>query len=103
MRILIAPNYFKGSLSAIQVADIISDALKSVHPDITTIKAPLADGGDGTIEAVHLAQSGELINTRIHDPLERPIESNWLKLPDLTAIIPLLQQLMEWESLLMLL
>ena len=87
MKVLIAPNYFKGSLSAIQVADIISDALKSVHPDIIAIKAPLADGGDGTIESIHLAQGGELINTRIHDPLERPIDSKWLKLVDLTAII----------------
>ncbi|HBH19192.1 MAG TPA: glycerate kinase, partial [Cyanobacteria bacterium UBA9579] len=87
MKVLIAPNYFKGSLSAIQAADIISDALKLVYPDIITIKAPLADGGDGTVEAVHLAQGGELLNTRIHDPLDRPIDSKWLKLPNLTAII----------------
>ena len=88
MKVLIAPNYFKGSLSAVKAADIIFNALKLVCPDITTIVCPLADGGDGTIEAVHMVQDGSLMHIKVHDPLYRIIESSWLMIDKYpTAII----------------
>ncbi|MDD3013949.1 MAG: glycerate kinase [Candidatus Gastranaerophilales bacterium] len=86
MKILVAQNYFKGSLSALNAADIISSALKSLNSDLFIIKCPLADGGDGTIESIYSATGGELINTTVNDPLFRKIDAIWLK-QGKTAII----------------
>lgn len=88
MKILIAPNYFKGSLSATNAANIIADAIKTINKDIVTVKCPLADGGDGTIHAIHSVKDGKIINTQVNDPLNRKIHSSWLLLENnSTAII----------------
>jgi len=79
MKILVAPNYYKGSLSALNATDTISNALKSKYRDIAVIKCPLADGGDGTLEAVYAASGGEFITACVNDPLFRKIDSVWLR------------------------
>lgn len=51
MRVVIAPDKFKGSLSASSVAEAISEGLKARYPDVETLQIPIADGGEGTIDA----------------------------------------------------
>ena len=88
MKILIAPDSFKESLSAIAVADSIEKGILNFNPDIKCIKIPLSDGGEGTVEAILAATGGRKVKTRVKDPLMRDIESFWGLLPDdRTAVI----------------
>ena len=81
-RVVIASDSFKGSLSSAQVADSIEQGLKSVCPDIECIKLSVADGGEGTVEALMDSLGGELIKCRVHDPLMRSIDASYVILGD---------------------
>ena len=88
MRIVIAPDSFKECLSATQVAFAISEGIrKTVHEtEISCI--PVADGGEGTVEALVTATSGRIVQTPSVDALNRPIQSFYGILGDgKTAII----------------
>jgi glycerate 2-kinase len=74
MRIVIAPNAFKECLSAPDVAEAIAQGVKCSCPDAEIIKVPLADGGDGTAEALVAARGGQMINMTASDPLMRPVD-----------------------------
>ncbi len=76
-RVIIAPDSFKGSLSSTQVADSIERGIKSVNPAIETLKFPIADGGEGTTEALVGSLGGEYRTTKVCDPLMRPIEARY--------------------------
>jgi glycerate kinase len=77
MRIAIAPNAFKGSLTAAQAADCIERGLRAALPDCQFVKVPVADGGDGTARAVVDATGGRWVSCAAHDPLGRPITSGF--------------------------
>ncbi|MGH8385789.1 MAG: glycerate kinase [Pseudomonas sp.] len=88
MKIVIAPDSFKDSLSAQGVADAIALGLAEVWPDAQLIKCPMADGGEGTVESVLAACNGELRRTEVRGPLGSPVNAAWGWLPDShTAII----------------
>jgi glycerate kinase len=88
MKIVIAPDSFKDSLSAQAVADAIANGLAEVWPDAQLIKCPMADGGEGTIEALLAACNGELKKARVSGPLGEAIDAHWGWLPGShTAII----------------
>ncbi|WP_210639272.1 glycerate kinase [Pseudomonas sp. Tri1] len=88
MKIIIAPDSFKDSLSAQGVADAIAQGLAQVWPDAQLIKCPMADGGEGTVESVLAACNGEWRRTRVRGPLGVAVEARWGWLPDSrTAII----------------
>ena len=88
MRILIATDSFKESLSAIEVADSIESGILHFRKDVDCVKIPLADGGEGTVEAVLNAVGGSKIPVRVKDPLMRDIDGFWGQLPDKkTAIL----------------
>lgn len=88
MKILIAPDKFKGSLSALKVAEFIEKGIKKVDPAYITEKVPMADGGEGTVESLIDATKGTLIKTVVKDPLLRDIESFYGILGDgKTAVI----------------
>lgn len=59
MRILIAPDSFKGSLTAREVADNIEKGILKVYPAAEIYKLPLADGGEGTVDALIYARNGK--------------------------------------------
>lgn len=86
MNILIAPGAFKHSLSANQAAAAIQSGLQQALPDATFTLLPIADGGNGTLDA-WLAQGGERITTTVNDPLMRPIQADYGILPDGTTAI----------------
>jgi len=88
MKIVIAPDSFKDSLSAQGVADAIAGGLAQVWPDAQLIKCPMADGGEGTVEAVLAACDGQWRENRVRGPLGAAVEARWGWLPQSsTAII----------------
>src|SRR5437667_12383681 len=78
MNILIAPDKFKGSLSARQVAENIAFGIRDVIPDVQIEIAPVADGGEGTAEVICNARGGEWVTCRAHGPLGNPIEARYV-------------------------
>ncbi|WP_072968489.1 glycerate kinase [Thermoanaerobacter uzonensis] len=88
MKILIAPDKFKGSLSAFEVANNIEKGILKVFPKAVIEKVPMADGGEGTVESLVDATGGKIIKTNVKDPLFRDIESFYGILGDgKTAVI----------------
>lgn len=78
MKILLATNYLKGSLSALKTAQIIKRALLKIDPKTHIDIIPIADGGDGTLEAIQTAVNSTKKTSSVLDPLQRPIKANWL-------------------------
>ncbi len=88
MRILIAPDSYKNALSALEVATSLKAGLFKVFPEAEFEILPMADGGEGTVEALIDATQGEIIKTTVHDPLMRPVESSFGITGDgITAVI----------------
>jgi len=77
MRIAIAPNAFKGSLTASQAADSIERGIGRAMPDCTMVKIPMADGGDGTVLAIVEATGGRRVKCSACDALGRKIRSTF--------------------------
>src|SRR4051812_9166714 len=71
MKILIAPDKFKGCLSAAEVADAIAAGLRSVDPEIDLDLCPMADGGEGTVSALVAATGGRIVSHKVTGPLPR--------------------------------
>jgi glycerate kinase len=91
VHVLIAPAPFKGSLSAAAAAEAMVEgahraAQELGHP-LELDVVPLADGGEGTVDAVQRARGGTLRHARVRDPLGRPIEAAYLLLDDGTAVL----------------
>lgn len=77
MHIVIAPDSYKESLPAIEVANVIKRAFLNSFPEATYSLLPLADGGEGTVEAILFAKSGVAYQTIVLDPLLREVEASW--------------------------
>lgn len=77
MKIVIAPDSFKESLSAAEVAAAIAAGLGEVWPQAELLCRPMADGGEGTVEAVIAAVGGERRETRVRGPLGEPVAAHW--------------------------
>ncbi|MBQ7618462.1 MAG: glycerate kinase [Desulfovibrio sp.] len=75
MRILIAPDSFKESLSALEVATAIEKGFKAVLPNAEYLKVPMADGGEGTALAVLAATAGTCQKVKVKGPLEEEVDS----------------------------
>lgn len=82
MKIVIAPAAFKGSLSPLQATRAIDLGVRSALPSAETVLAPVADGGDGTLEAVQHAQGGTAHEAVVSGPLGRPVRASWALLSD---------------------
>ncbi|MYC80732.1 MAG: glycerate kinase [Acidobacteria bacterium] len=77
LRILVAPNAFKESLSAVDAAAAISRGLLKVLPNSRITQLPIADGGDGTLEAVVEGTHGKIFRARVLDPLGKKIFAHY--------------------------
>jgi len=77
MRIAVAPNAFKGTLTALEAATCIERGLTAALPGASIIKIPMADGGDGTAAAVVKATGGRRVTSRVSDPLGRKVAATW--------------------------
>ncbi len=80
--VLIAPNSFKGSLTSVEVARALADGWRRARPDDTIVLSPLADGGEGTLEAISAAGGWTWRTVEVRDPLARPITARWLRADD---------------------
>ena len=88
MKILIAPDSFKGSLSAIEFCRIVAEQIQCFQPDTELQLMPLADGGEGTIDAILANARGQLISTQVQDPLGNLISAQYAILDEHhTAVI----------------
>lgn len=76
MKIIIAPDSFKDSLSAEGVAQAIAAGLSEVWPQAQLIQCPMADGGEGTVDAVLAACKGELRRQQVRGPLGGTVEAD---------------------------
>ena len=77
MKILVAPDSFKESLSAIQVAEAISMGVLKIIPNAEIIKTPISDGGEGLLDALVNDKNGKIIKVKVYDPLYRSIAAEY--------------------------
>ena len=75
--ILVAPDSFKGTVTAAEVADAIAGGLLAAGREVD--RCPLADGGEGTMEALAAARGGEPVTATAHDPLGRELEATFMR------------------------
>jgi len=87
MKIVIAPDSFKESLSALQVAGAIEAGMREVFPDADYIKVPVADGGEGTVQALIDATGGWRVDQRVTGPLGEPVAAFYGRTGDGGAVI----------------
>ena len=77
MKIVIAPDSFKESLTALEVAEAIEAGLKKVLPDAEYVKVPMADGGEGTVQSLVDATEGRLISAEVRAPLGNKVKAEF--------------------------
>ena len=88
VNILIAIDSFKGSLTSAEAGEAAAAGIRRAIPDAETEVVPLADGGEGTVDALVQATGGELIRTRVTGPLGEPVDAAYGILGDgITAVI----------------
>jgi glycerate kinase len=77
LKIVVAPQSFKGSLSALEVAKAMALGIGRVLPDAETVLVPVADGGEGTVEALVDATCGQTMTTDVTGPLGEGVTARW--------------------------
>ena len=77
MKVVVAPNAFKGSLTAPEAAAAIARGVRQAMPDAEVVEVPVADGGDGTVEALVTARRGEFHDVEVEGPLGRPVSARY--------------------------
>lgn len=91
MKIVAAPDSYKGSLTAVQAAQSMAAGIRRVMPDAQVVQLPVADGGEGTTEAFYAAAGGERYTVQVTGPLGDPVQAVWLRLPDGTGVMEMAQ------------
>lgn len=86
MKIVIAPDSFKGTNSSLKAASLMEEGVRRVFPKAKICKIPVADGGEGTVEAVISATGGDWQETAVNDPLGRGIMAKWGATPSFAVI-----------------
>ncbi|VEI08186.1 Glycerate kinase [Klebsiella aerogenes] len=75
MKIVIAPDSYKESLSALDVATAIETGFRDIYPHAEYVKVPVADGGEGTVEAMVAATQGHIVQVSVTGPLGEPVNA----------------------------
>lgn len=87
MKIVIATDSFKGSLSSLDAGKAAAEGISRVFPEAATVIRPVADGGEGTVEALVSGLGGKAVRTEVTGPLGKPVTAGYGILPDNTAVI----------------
>jgi len=88
VNIIVSPDSFKGSLTALQAADAIVQGIRAVAPEAEIVNIPLADGGEGTVEALVLATKGRFVEQKVTGPLGDPVNATFGLLgDDVTGVV----------------
>ncbi|WP_417508950.1 glycerate kinase [Microbacterium sp.] len=113
MRVVLAPDSFKGTITALEAASALAEGWRRVDSDAEFVLRPMADGGEGTVAAFEAAVAGaQRMPVRVDGPSGRPIDTSWLLLPgsddapagtaviDMasTSGIELLDELRPWDA-----
>ncbi len=77
LKILVACDKYKGSLSALEVCSIVADTIREIDKDIEVVVAPMADGGEGTVSTLVESQDGKFINLEVRGPLGDPVKARF--------------------------
>lgn len=89
-RVVFAPDSFKGTASAADVAAALARGWRSVRADDELVARPMADGGEGTLDAFEAAVTGARRRpVTVHGPVSSPVAAHWLLLPDGTGVVEL--------------
>lgn len=92
MKIIISPDSFKGTMTSGEVTSVIKEAIKKVDNNIETICLPIADGGEGTLDALVKATKGKYLTASVQNPLGKLIEAKYGVLGDgKTCVIEMAQ------------
>ena len=91
MKFIFAPDSFKGSLSAPEICDILERVTARIFPGTETVSVPVADGGEGTVDALLRAMGGERIQASVTGPLFEPETAEWGLLADGAAVMEMAQ------------
>lgn len=87
MKVIIAPDSYKGSLSALEVCKHIEVGLKRVLPTCTCLHFPMADGGEGTTEAIALHNAARIKKVFVKGPQMKKVEASFALLEDNVAVM----------------
>jgi glycerate kinase len=88
MKIVVAPDSFKGSLTAEEVSNAIEQGVREIFPEAEIVKIPMADGGDGTVQCLVNATGGEILRKKVTGPLGDEVLASYGILGDKkTAVI----------------
>ena len=87
MKVAIAIDSFKGSLSSIAAGNAAAEGVRRVFPDAECRVRPLADGGEGTVDALVAGLGGELKTVTVTGPAGKPVKAKYGLLPDGTAVM----------------
>ncbi len=82
MKVVIAPQSFKGSISALDAAKAMEEGVRRVVSDAETVLVPVADGGDGTLETLVEATNGAIRSATVTGPIGKPVMAEWGALGD---------------------
>ena len=87
MKVVIAPQGFKGGIFGLEAAQAIARGVAAAAPDAEMVLAPVADGGDGTLNALVDATGGQVFNRMVTGPLGQPLEAQWGVMGDGTTAV----------------
>jgi glycerate kinase len=88
VKIVIAPDSFKGSLTALEVCEAAATGIKAINPGFEIVEVPMADGGEGTVQSLVDATDGTFVTERVTGPLGEPVDAIYGLLGDgETAVI----------------
>ncbi len=77
MKVVISPQAFKGSLTGMEAARAMAEAVQEVFPGAETVLLPVADGGDGTLQTLVEVTGGQFFTSRVTGPLGEPVDAQW--------------------------
>ena len=87
MQIAVAMDSFKGSLSSMEAGYAVRTGILQANPNTEVTVCPLADGGEGTVQALRSALGGQWVDISVHGPLGQPVNAGYCILPDGTALL----------------
>jgi len=87
IKIIIAPDSFKGNATSLEVCNLIEEGILRVLSDVEIKKIPIADGGEGTVEAVVLASGGRIKRVQVQGPMGDMVEAHYGIIDEMRAVI----------------
>ena len=86
-RYVLIPDSFKGTISSVEICRIVSEAIRAQDPEAAICAIPVADGGEGTVDAFLAALGGEYVEMICKEPYGKDMSAHYAMLPDGTAVI----------------